>query len=54
MKRILTILAITIAFVSTNCNAARIKDLNRKPNEAIIVAKIQIKNGDSYLSNKCY
>ncbi|MDP4239463.1 MAG: hypothetical protein Q8904_08350 [Bacteroidota bacterium] len=52
MKRILTILAITLAFVSTNCSAARIKNLNRKPNEAIIIAKIQIKNGESFLNNK--
>ena len=52
MKRILMILAILLTFISINCNAGRIKNLNRKPNEAIIIAKIQIKNGDSFLSNK--
>ena len=53
MKQILSILAIVFVFITPNCSAAvRIKNLDRKPNEAIIVAKIQIKNGDSFLNNK--
>jgi len=52
MKRILTILVISLSFIALNCSAGRMKNLNRKPNEAIIIAKIQIKNGDTFLSNK--
>lgn len=52
MKRILSMLAITLVLISANCSAAKLKNLIRKPNEAIIVAKIQIKNGDSFRDNK--
>lgn len=52
MKRIFSMFAITLVLITTNCSAAKLKNLNRKPNEAIIVAKIQIKNGDSFLNSK--
>ena len=52
MKRILSLLAIALVIISTNCNASKLKNLTRKPNEAIIIAKIQIKNGDTFLNNK--
>lgn len=52
MKKIITILAIALICLTTNGYAGRIKNLNRKPNEAIIFAKIQIKNGDAFLNNK--
>lgn len=52
MKRILSMLAITLVLITTNCYASKLKSLIRKPNEAIIIAKIQIKNGDTFLNNK--
>ena len=52
MNRFLTILVIAFGFMITGCSTGRIASLNRKPNEAIIIANIQIKNGDSYLNNK--
>ena len=52
MKRLLSMFAITFVLVTTNCSAGNLKNLNRKPNEAIIIAKIQIKNGESFLNNK--
>ena len=52
MNRFWTIWVIAFGFIITGCSTGRIASLNRKPNEAIIIAKIQIKNGDSYLNNK--
>lgn len=52
MNRILTFFAIGFGLLITGCSTGRITTLNRKPNEAIIIAKIQIQNGDSYLNNK--
>jgi hypothetical protein len=52
MKNIITILAIALICLTTNSYAGRIKNLNRKPNEAIIFAKMQIQNGDVFLNNK--
>jgi len=52
MKKICTILLIAFGFLLAGCGTGRIVSLDRKPNEAIIIAKIQIKNGDSYLDNK--
>lgn len=52
MNRFWTIFIIAFGFIITGCSTGRIASLNRKANEAIIIAKIQIKNGDSYLNNK--
>lgn len=52
MKKFCTILLIAFGFMLAGCGTGRIASLDRKPNEAIIIAKIQIKNGDSYLDNK--
>jgi len=52
MKRILKTLVIVICLVFTSCSTGRIVSLDRKTNEAIILAKIQIKNGDSFIGNK--
>ena len=51
-KRINGIAGIIIGLVLTSCGTGRIASLDRKPTEAIIVAKIQIKNGDSFIENK--
>jgi len=52
MNRILSMLAIALVLLSTNCNASKLKNLTRKPNEAIIIAKIQIKNGGLWTITK--
>lgn len=51
-KRINGIAAIIIGLVLISCGTGRIASIDRKPTEAIIVAKIQIKNGDSFIGNK--
>ena len=52
MNRFWTILVIAFGLMISGCSMGRIASLDRKPNEAIIIAKIQIKNGDSYVNNK--
>jgi len=52
MNKFWTILLGILGLLVTGCSTGRITSLSRKPNEAIIIAKIQIKNGDSYLDNK--
>ena len=52
MNRLWTILLLAFGFLITGCSTGRITSLNRNPNEAIIIAKIQIKDGDTYLNNK--
>jgi hypothetical protein len=52
MYRLWTILLIAFGFMMSGCSTGRITSLNLNPDEAIIIAKIQIKNGDSYLNNK--
>lgn len=53
MNKFWTILLIAFGFMVTGCSSTgRITSLNTKPNEAIILAKIQIRNGDSFLDNK--
>lgn len=52
MNRFWTILVMVFGLMVTGCSTGRITSLNRKPNEAIIIAKIQVRNGDSYLNNK--
>jgi len=52
MNRLWTILIVTFGFLTIGCSTGRITSLNRKTNEAIIIAKIQIKDGNTYLNNK--
>ncbi len=52
MTRLWTILILAFGFLTIGCSTGRITSLNRKTNEAIIIAKIQIKDGNTYLNNK--
>jgi hypothetical protein len=52
MRKILNALMIASCLFFTSCGTGRIATLDRKAKEAIIVAKIQIKNGDSFIGNK--
>ncbi|MCI2082895.1 MAG: hypothetical protein LKK19_03350 [Bacteroidales bacterium] len=53
MKRNLNLtIAIAVCMILTSCGTGRILTTERKPDEAIIIAKVRIENGDSYIGNK--
>ena len=46
------VLLISMGFILNSCGTGRITSLEKKTDEAIIIAKVQIKNGEVYLDNK--
>ena len=54
MNRFWTFFLIAFGFMLTGCSTGRIASLNRKPNEAIIIAKIQIKNRNNFVQHTLY
>jgi hypothetical protein len=48
----ISLLTIAFIFLIAGCGSGRTASLNRKPNEAIIIAKVQIRNGGSFLNKK--
>jgi len=52
MKKIQKALVFILSLMMFSCSTGRIVSIDRKASEAIIVAKIQIKNGDSFIGNK--
>lgn len=52
MRKILNAFIIVVCLFFASCATGRITTLDRQSNEAIILAKIQIKNGDTFIGNK--
>lgn len=52
LNEFLRIILLSSLFLLFFSGTGRIKNLDLKPDEAIIIAKIQINNGNSYLGNK--
>jgi hypothetical protein len=52
MRFALGLIVIALIGISYGCGSGRISTLDRDQNEAIIIAKVQIKNGNKILDNK--